>query len=377
MRSAAIGMPAWVRARDGLAGVGARLRQRACRIAYLGASVTAQHDGYRHRLHRRLEEVTGQTHRAVHAGIGGVGAITGVFLMDDLVVRHRPDLCFVEFSTGDSADDTNACRVGPAAEGIVRKLHAIDCPMVLLHCHRREIEGTTRLASVVARWEEVADRYGVPSLHLHRLVASQLAEDATRERRWFRDVVHTTTAGTELLADSILDALLTLPDAAVPLRRPPPRFAGHCGSTRLVPVQPAMAEEPGACSTGIFRFVYPWLAVQSANTLRIRSADDVMGLLVVVGSDAGILEVRTDRGGETIVAFDAWCHYDRLHAHVFDTPGPLHEVGVRLTTQPVDHSVCRRPLASEATVPKRLRAIAWMVREMTGGDPATEGVRLR
>lgn len=356
-------MPSWVHPRGGLATVGARLRQQPCRIAYLGASVTAQHDGYRRRLHEHLVASTGHAHRAIHAGIGGVGAITGVFLMDDLVLRHSPELCFIEFSTGDSANDTNVDRVAAAAEGMIRKLHGVGCPVVLLHCSRRGAEGAQRLAAVVRQWEVVADHYDVPSLHVHRLLEARLADDATLERRWFRDVVHTTEEGAEWLAASIMEGLAYLPENRSPSRLPPPLNLHHCASTRLVALQAAQAENPPACTHGTYRFVYPWIAVASGNGLSLRSEGDVMGLLVIVGSDAGIVEITTERGCETISAFDEWCHYDRLHALIWRTPGPLHQVDVRLTDLPVDHSICRRPLSPATTLPKRLRAIAWMVRD--------------
>ena len=89
----------------------------------------------------------------------------------------------------------------------------------------------------------------------------------------------------------------------------------------------------------------PWLSVESGNAFSVQSTDEVVGLLVVIGRDAGVLEIQTDRGREKIFAFDQWCHYDRLSGLVFRTPGPLHEVRVCLTDEAVDHSIVRRPLA--------------------------------
>src|SRR5436305_597593 len=76
------------------------LATRPGAIAYLGASVTQQRDGFRPRLHARLEESLAAP-RMVNAGIGGVGSMAGLFYMDDFVLPRRPELCLVEFLTAD------------------------------------------------------------------------------------------------------------------------------------------------------------------------------------------------------------------------------------------------------------------------------------
>lgn len=74
--------------------MGATAAGAAPPIAYLGSSVTVQRrDGYRTRLHAALCERSGRPHRPVFAEVGGVGSISGLFLLDDLVLRHRPGLC--------------------------------------------------------------------------------------------------------------------------------------------------------------------------------------------------------------------------------------------------------------------------------------------
>src|SRR6476660_3508046 len=117
----------WVWPRAGLSSLADKLTTQPCKIAYLGASVTAQQAGYRPLLHQWFIEQSGQAHEAIHAAIGGIGSAAGVFLMDDLVVRRKPHLCLIEFTTGDVSSGTPLPLVGPAIEGMVRKLHQIDC----------------------------------------------------------------------------------------------------------------------------------------------------------------------------------------------------------------------------------------------------------
>lgn len=362
----------WIRPRRGLARIASELRSRPCRIAYFGASVTAQRDGYRIHLHEHLRRWSGQEHRAIQAAVGGVGSATGVFLMDELVSAHTPDLCVVEFTTGDSADDDNLARAGQAAEGILRKLAAIHCATVVVHGHRNP-GSTDRHRRSVAVWEEVAEHYGVPSLHLHEWFSRRFADRPQLEQEWFRDVVHTTAAGAATYAAQIhvgLQRVFAI-DAATPVP-PRPVHPQHCADTVLVPVQPHMADAPERCGSGRYRWWYPWVSLSAGNAITFACEADIVGLLVVVGSDSGFLDVHCESGSRSVCMFDEWCHYDRLHSLLFAAPGPHRRVRIEVRDSPVDVSIARRPIEDGAHLPRRLRAIAWMVRRDADRNQGSE-----
>ena len=104
----------------GLRNVAERLAAGPASIAYLGNSVTVQKDGYRPHLHAGLIRRFGRAHRQINAGFGAVGSLGSVCTMDDLVIRHRPALCFVECMTGDMGVGLHA-DIGPALEGNPQK----------------------------------------------------------------------------------------------------------------------------------------------------------------------------------------------------------------------------------------------------------------
>ena len=72
------------------------LQTRACKIAFLGNSVTAQKEGYAYQLASQINDYFHPTHEFIFAGIGGIGSLASCFLIEDFVLRHQPDFCFVE-----------------------------------------------------------------------------------------------------------------------------------------------------------------------------------------------------------------------------------------------------------------------------------------
>jgi len=362
-------LPDWIIPRAGLGTVIQSLYERECSIAYLGASVTAQQEGYRIQLHQRLVEHFQRHHRAINAGIGGVGTITSVFLMDDLVLVHRPHLCVIELTTGDSIDASNLQRIGPVVEGVVRKLLRIGCAAIVVHGYREETDGGQWHASAIRQWEHIAENYGIPSLHLHRLIAMH---DPSQRRRWFYDGVHTTPEGAQFIAAAILDGISAMPARWGMETRLPAIFPDHFECTRIVPVVSAMAGDPSRCSRGIYRFVYPWLGLEIGNPLCFSDVGDIVGLLVVVGPDSGVIKVETDRGFEAHNTFDQWCFYERLSSIIFRGPAPLHTVCVRVSDELVNFSITHKPLPANSGAHRRLRAIGWMVQDDTMDQPGSK-----
>ena len=148
-------LAAYVHQRAGLGELPAKLRSEPCKIAYLGASMTAQRNGYRPKLHAALQAACAQQHAIVTAGISGSGSISGAFMIDKLVLAHRPDLCFVDFASRDAAAATVPPWVGPAVEGITLKLRSHGCQPCFLYMYRRD-EGRGVYGPVQSAWEEVA-----------------------------------------------------------------------------------------------------------------------------------------------------------------------------------------------------------------------------
>jgi hypothetical protein len=354
----------YVHSRLGLGDVGVRLRSQPCKIAYLGASVTAQRDGYRPRLHAALCRELGQDHVPVPAGIGGVGAISGVFLMDDLVLRHRPDLCLVEFTTSDLAGGSPPDALAPALEGIVGKLRDQGCEPCFMHLYRADMDAATP-GPVLATYEQVAERHGVPSVDVARWFDARVAEGAFEIRDVLRDLVHTTELGSELTADVVMRALVGK-IGTVHGARPARTGALSADSfrrTRIVAADPESLKNPSAASLGTFRHYYPYVEAGVGNDLRVALDGELVGMLVVVGPDAGVIRVTTLGDSREISLWDVDCHYERLTTAIFERRYAAGvPVVISLTDNPIDYSLCRRPPRDPTRLTKRLKIIGFLVR---------------
>jgi lysophospholipase L1-like esterase len=293
--TSASGLAAYVNQRAGLGELPAKLRSEPCKIAYLGASITAQRKGYRPRLHEALQAATGQEHAIVTAGISGSGSISGAFMMDKLVLAHRPDLCFVDFASRDAAAPTMPPWVGPAAEGIALKLRSHGCQPCFLYMYRRD-EGRGVYGPVQSAWEEVAAHYGVPSIDVATHVRDAVASGSITLDAILRDVTHTTPEGADFIADAIARPLLAIPPAE-PVGLPHERLNEHgFGDARVVAAADVHVHDPQAREPGLFRFFYDYLTIAEGNRFECAFDGELVGMLLVLGPDTSA--VRIDAGGE-------------------------------------------------------------------------------
>jgi hypothetical protein len=335
-----LGIDAWVRPRDGLTSVFDRLSQGSAAIAYLGLSVTAQRDGFRPRLHVAIEHMTGRAHRAINAGVGGVGSVSMAFLMDQLVIAHRPALCFIECTTGDIDGRTPVDDAPRAIEGVLRKLAAIDCAACILHLYQREQSRQTS-HPILAGYERVADHYGVPSIDAGHRIEDDIAEGRADADALFRDVVHTTPDGADVVAHLIVDALAFIRTQAGPAEgRLGERTRCTDGAFDRGLVVDARPEDCNSTpATGRFRLTCPFVDVDASNAIHFRREDMALaGFAFIAGPTTGVVRVSTASGDADYQTWDRWCVYDRLSTVVFPAAIPA---GMPVTIRPIAPSRLR------------------------------------
>jgi len=345
----------WVTPRGGLALAGRALAARPGAIAYAGNSVTAQRKGYRPRLHECLARHLGQPHRAINAGFGATGSIGSLYTLPELVLRHRPDLCFIECTTGDVGIGAAPDTVGPIVEGMIRQLTAIGCACCVLHLYRHDAAFADDVP-LIAAYERVAAHYGVPSINIGRVFAGLPA--AERDGACF-DGIHLTASGATLVADRIAGAVAALCDVPPAAAVPPGRcHAEDYAGARIAPARIDMLAAPAPGNASTFRMLHPVVETASGNDLRFRTAvGPVDGLLLVIGPSAGYIEVDAGTTRMRLLTWDAWCTYDRLQAVVLPVPVAA-DVPMRVAA--LDTAVPGAPAAQPAR--KRLRVVGFMVR---------------
>ncbi len=157
--------------RGGLPNFYAKLRSGAgVKIAYFGGSITAQ-TGWRVQSQEQLQkQFPNSPITAIDAAIGGTGSNLGVFRLEADVLKHKPDLIFIEFAVNDSGAPTVSIR--RSMEGIVRQtwksLPNTDICFVYTITAANDSLGAfkqgklPRSASVM---EAIADHYAIPTVN--------------------------------------------------------------------------------------------------------------------------------------------------------------------------------------------------------------------
>jgi HEAT repeat protein/lysophospholipase L1-like esterase len=166
-------LPDELHMRGGLPNVFAKLeRGDDVTIAYFGGSITAW-DGWRTMSFEWFERQYPDANiKVVNASLGGTGSLIGAFRADHDLVRHEPDLVFIEFAVNDGGDArSRTTDVLNAMEGIVRKLWTSKpdtdiCFVYTLQGNDTSVLRSGAFQNAAAAHERVAEHYGIPTIHM-------------------------------------------------------------------------------------------------------------------------------------------------------------------------------------------------------------------
>ncbi len=311
------------------------------RVAYLGGSITAQ-NGWR----VKMTDWFGRTFkrpriREINAAIGGTGSGLGVFRLDHDVLRHKPDLLFVEFAVNDGGASPEDIWRG--MEGIVRKTWRHD-PMtdiVFVYTFRvgyeKDLDKGLCPRSMSAM-ELLADHYEIPTINMAQHVA-ELARKGklqfdTRDGKkppsdasvilFSNDGVHPLDAGHELYKQVITGAIIRMTECKLP-RGPhelgAPFIADNWERARWVPLQPSMLSNgwkrmdrsKGLAKRFGRRMPELWEAGKPGETIAFKFKGTMAKLYDLLGPDGGQVMITVDgKARGPVPRFDRYCTYHRI-----------------------------------------------------------------
>ena len=361
-------------------------------VAYLGGSITAQ-AGWRVMTLKWFKETYPKANvREINAAIGGTPCGLGVFRLGQDVLRHKPDLVFVEFAVNDGG--TRPEDVWRAMEGIVRQIWALDPTIDICYAYTIHTGGMPdhyakglRPRSTSAM-EMIAEHYGIPSIDMGmRVVQLRQADkliykspkDVSGKIVFARDDCHPLPAGHKIYTDVITKAI----DAMKPLGKPGPHaiekkkpfIADHWQAAKIVPLKKAMLtsgwkkmpKDKGLGKRFAKYMPEMWAATKPGEKITFRFRGSKVMLYDLLGPDGGqaIITVDGKRREKRGKRFDHYCTYHRIAtlgvAGGLD-PDKVHTVEIEIhPDQPDRSSVTNREKSKKHFNPKRYDGTAMRV----------------
>ncbi len=364
------------------------------RVGYLGGSITAQ-AGWRVKSLAWLKEQYPKAKLSeINAAIGGTGSDLGVFRLGHDVLRHEPDLMFVEFAVNDGGAAVE--RIHKAMEGIVRKTWRANpatdiCFVYTLTLSMLGDMQKGKFPRAASAMEELADHYGIPSIHM-AVEAARLEGDGkllfkaakpkTEQERevigdkilFSPDGVHPyTDSGHQLYLEAIVRSMAEIRKVrkSGPHELGEPLRADNWERAKMVALDKSMLsdgwEKLDAGKDSLARRFGNRLGdVYKANkpgeSVRFKFKGTTAKIYDLLGPDCGQVVVKVDDRPAVIqLRFDAYCTYHRLAtlSVASDMADELHEVTIEIHREQPDKPAILAKRNEKIDDPKRFDDTAW------------------
>ena len=346
------------------------------RVAFLGGSITENTTGHTAMIPAWLRERFPETtFTFFNAGIGSTCSHTGAFRLErDLLSQGPLDLLFVEFAVNDNQDaGHDRVQAIRGMEGILRHVRRVSpsTDIVMIDFVNPEMLATYLKGEIpvsVAAHEAVAERYEIPSANVGSALA---AEIAAGRKTWDQDYggTHPNPAGYRFASDLIISVLSRAwdqPGTQGPHALPEPLDPHSFGKGKFL--DPGTAAWMGGWTSGPcgpellpmggirdrYRKETLTVASEPGAMLTISFQGDALGVFVLAGPDAGIIESCVDDG--PFVSHDLYHHYSSglnyprtVMLHQGLSPGP-HQAILRVAPTKNDASKGHRIAIVQFTV---------------------------
>jgi len=334
----------------------------AVKVAYLGGSITAQ-PGWRPKTLAHFQKTYPQaTFSEVNAAIGGTGSDLGVFRLKQDVLDFKPDLLFVEFAVNDGGAPPE--QIHRCMEGIVRQTWRAlpSCDICFVYTITESLVPPLfdgQYPRAAAAMEQVAEHYGIPSVHL-ALEVARLAKEGKLVWKaplpkplpengplvFANDGVHPyPETGHELYLQAMVRALAPIQAASgkpTKHRLPRPFVATNLERAQLIPVTqkeltsgfvPLDPKTDRLAKSFAVRTGGLWRGTKPGERITFSFKGTYAALYDIIGPDCCQLIVTLDNQPPRIVPrFDAYCTYHRLATLVIgsDLPDTRHTVTLEI-----------------------------------------------
>ncbi len=354
------------------------------KVAYLGGSITAQNGWRVQSLDYFRKQFPKAKFSEIHAAIGGTGSTLGAFRLEHDVLRLSPDLVFVEFAVNDASERPENIIAG--MEGIVRKVWtkfpgSDICFVYTLTDRLLPDLQKGKFPKATTTMEQVADHYGIPSVHMGLEVArlekegklqmkapnakmtqvsgkeldqnSPLRVDENGKIPFAQDGVHPfNDTGHRLYMEALSRSFPKIKDAGTPgeHKLPTALRADNLSDTVMLPIDKATLSGDWKKLSEVelkksnmgkelsMRVPSLWKAPVGAEmSFRFKGSRAMM--YDILGPEGGKLEITVDGKKSIVTRIDAYGSYNRLSTLPLASgldPSQTHEVKIKVLGYKLD-----------------------------------------
>jgi len=346
-------------------------REKKGKVVFVGGSITVMNNGWRQMTMDYLQQKFPETEFTfVGAGISSTGSPFASFrLMKDAFEGGTPDLLFEEAAVNDLHVGQSDTHIKRGMEGVLRRMRETSPKTDVVLMHFTEPRHSTdyragKTPKVIGIHEPIAKHYTVPTIHLAREVPERIDAGQFTWKDDFKNL-HPSPFGHRLYAATIRRTLSAAWDrplednakqVAHKLPEPIDKFCFSKGRyvapsdikdlkgfTLIEKCDPRANGVGGGVRPG-YHGVPMLVGDESGDSFAYTFTGSAVGLVLVTGKDAGIIEYRIDDGDWQ--SRDLKHRYGGIHLpwlHVLADeldPKKEHTLTVRLTDQRAN-SACR------------------------------------
>lgn len=331
---------------------------------FIGASVTAQKNGWPDKLIELLSDKHNCCITARKKAMGGVGTLFAVTDWKNFPVPAN-SLTFIEFSTGDlNLGLTPLDQLESLLTLLISQVFARNSFPIVVHNWRSDYRGD-KGDLVRDIYNSVCTKFSIPAIRNELFIESEISRNASLEKLWFRDICHTHPEGALKYAEHVSDAVAFISSLdSTSLRQSiDVRNLTECRRKieAIYDIEPFLNGEQYKRKTYTYAHTgqqFAYIDCDSSVTLKASISGLLMGVAFISGPTSGWIELLID--GEVkrkFRCFDRHSYYERfiLLPSVFH----LHNrfIEIRVSKDPVDFSIAKKSHA-QFEADRRLQVVS-------------------
>lgn len=320
-----------------------KIKQGGC--FFIGASVTAQKNGWTHKLVELIGEKLGCPFPVGKRAMGSVGIIFGVTNWLDTPLP-KEGVVFIEFSSGDlNLGLTPLDQLGVLLENLIIDIFERKSLPIIIHNWRSDFR--EEKGDIVRKiYNDVASKFKVPVIRNDLFVEEELKKDPGIDKIWFRDICHTTPEGAFAYAKHVFDGLCSMSDSL------DTSFSNVQSSKVLRGIQPLFDLDKYFNSSNytICSYTYPntsqefsYYDCDASVEFEAIASGQLVGIALISEPTSGWVELLVNGESKKLFrCFDRHSYYKRfiMLPAFYNLSNTL--VKLRLSEKPVDFSIANQ-----------------------------------